>query len=146
MADAQEAGAIGAYLTRQRELRGISLDELEAATRIPRRSLERLEGGCFDQTADGFARGFVRTVSIALGLDADESVTRMLPEPEPDASRRLPAFPKIDPFRVAALCLIGLAVLVGFVMVSGWGAGEDDGDADRERVVRYDAVRSLAGQ
>ncbi len=73
-------GSIGAYLARQRRLRGISLDALSAETRLPRRSLERLEAGAFDGNPDGFARGFVRTVAGALGLDPEATVARMLPE------------------------------------------------------------------
>ena len=37
--------SIGRYLARQRSMRGISVEELAAMTRIPRRSLERLESG-----------------------------------------------------------------------------------------------------
>ncbi len=73
--------SIGVYLARQRELRGISLDELATLTRIPRRSLARLESGVFDRAPDGFVRGFVRTVAAALGLDPDETVMRLLCEP-----------------------------------------------------------------
>ena len=73
---------IGAYLSQQRRLRGIALAELADQIRIPVRSLERLEKGAFDTTADGFARGFVRTVAEALGLDTDTVVSRMLSEPE----------------------------------------------------------------
>ncbi|MDH5565971.1 MAG: helix-turn-helix domain-containing protein, partial [Myxococcales bacterium] len=63
---AQAGGsAVGAYLAAQRRLRGISLDELAERTVIPRRNLERLESGAFDGNADGFTRGFVRTVSEA---------------------------------------------------------------------------------
>ncbi len=76
-----EVPSIGAYLARQRRLRGMDLEELVAITRIPRRSLERLEAGAFDGHADGFVRGFVRTVAVAIGLDPDETVTRMLEEP-----------------------------------------------------------------
>jgi hypothetical protein len=74
--------SIGVYLARQRELRGISLDDLAAATRIPRHSLERLESGAFDARPDGFARAFVRTVAVALGLEPDATVNRMRAEPE----------------------------------------------------------------
>ncbi|HPG28255.1 MAG TPA: helix-turn-helix domain-containing protein, partial [Myxococcota bacterium] len=63
---------IGEYLRRQRLLRGMSTEELAALTRIPLRSLERLESGHFDGETDGFVRGFVRTVATALGLDADD--------------------------------------------------------------------------
>jgi len=77
---AETAERIGAYLARQRKLRGVSLDELESLTRIPKRSLERLEAGVFDADRDAFARSFVRTVALALGLDATDAVARMLPE------------------------------------------------------------------
>lgn len=85
------AERVGAYLARQRKLRGVSLDELESLTRIPKRSLERLEAGVFDADRDAFARGFVRTVASALGLDATDAVARMLPEHEamPGARIRL---------------------------------------------------------
>ena len=75
------APSIGAYLARQRQLRGISLEELEAETRIPRRSLARLEAGAFDGHSDAFARGFVRAVAGALGLDAEEAMLRLLQQP-----------------------------------------------------------------
>lgn len=73
--------SIGAYLRGQRELRGMSVEELAALTRIPIRSLERLEAGYFDDQPDGFVRGFVRTVGVGLGLDPDAAVARMLSEP-----------------------------------------------------------------
>jgi hypothetical protein len=73
---------IGRYLAQQRKLRGIDLDEIAARTRIPRRSLERLEAGAFDHSPDGFSRGFVRTVAEAIGLDPDDAVARMMPEPD----------------------------------------------------------------
>ncbi len=82
--------SIGAYLARQRQLRGISLEELEAETRIPRRSLARLEAGAFDGHSDAFARGFVRAVAGALGLDTEEALLRLLDAPrrEEEAARR----------------------------------------------------------
>jgi hypothetical protein len=70
--------SIGAYLSAQRRQRGLSLDELEAVTRIPRRSLARLESGAFDRQQDAFVRGFVRTVALAIGLDPGETLVRML--------------------------------------------------------------------
>jgi hypothetical protein len=88
-------------------LRHITLDELEATTRIPRRSLERLEAGAFDRHQDAFARSFVRTVATALGLDANEAVTRMLAEAVPDAGRG--GARRLRTGRVLALC----ALLVG---------------------------------
>ena len=82
-------GSIGSYLARQRRLRGVSMDELANRTRIPRRSLERLEAGAFDSNPDGFVRGFVRTVADALGLDPDDAVNRLLREPRVDEAALL---------------------------------------------------------
>lgn len=75
--------SIGAYLAKQRKMRGISPAELCDLTRIPLRSLERLESGTFDSLDDGFVRGFVRTVADALGLDPDDTLARMSHEPDP---------------------------------------------------------------
>jgi hypothetical protein len=139
----ERAEAIGAYLGRQRRLRGISIEELSATTRIPVRSLQRLEKGAFDAVPDGFARGFVRTVAIALGLPADETVARMLPEAGGDEPRSL-LRPEIVSRLVALagiLLAIGLAVLAfsgSRILPAGW---------TRERdtvVMRRDAVRALA--
>ncbi len=97
-ADVTEGTAsIGRYLARERELRGISLDELCEITRLPRRSLERLEAGAYDLSPDGFARGFVRTVALALGLRPQDTLARMLPEAdtrarEASARRRMPTW------------------------------------------------------
>lgn len=73
-----EAFSIGAYLAAQRRLRGLSLEEVEAETRIPRRSLVRLEAGAFDHQRDAFVRGFVRTVALAIGLDPVDTMVRLL--------------------------------------------------------------------
>ena len=136
--------AIGAYLSAQRRLRGISIEELSQQTRIPLRSLERLESGSFDGEIDGFVRGFVRTVAEALGLDAEDTLTRTLREPGA-ASRRMA--PRLSVRRVIGSFLL-LAVLggVGFavqlVAVSLRGSGAPGPRSPI--VVRRDPVRDLA--
>jgi transcriptional regulator with XRE-family HTH domain len=139
----ERAEAIGAYLARQRRLRGISLEELAAATRIPVRSLQRLEQGAFDRDPDGFARGFVRTVAVALGLPPDETVARMLPEAGGDQRRSV--------FRlqlgVRAIAAGALVVAFGFgaLVLSGSQGVPAGWTRDREMLlVRRDAVRALA--
>lgn len=139
--------SIGRYLARQRELRGLSLDELAEATRIPRRSLERLEAGLHDARPDGFARGFVRTVALALGLDPADTLARMLGEPRP-ASRAgqgsmLPKLPlSRAPLLVAALFTLGV---VSAIWLSA-GSPPSSGAMDPEQglVYRQDPVRELA--
>jgi cytoskeletal protein RodZ len=134
--------SIGAYLRQQRQARGMAIDELEAITRIPRRSLERLEAGDFDARPDGFARGFVRTVAASLGLDPDDAVARMLDEPAPRERARRPATARA----LAALAAVLGAALLGAVLVwlaSRIAVGEAPSD-EGARVYRRDAVRSLA--
>lgn len=141
---ADEPG-IGPYLARQRRLRGISLDDLSSRTRIPLRSLERLESGAFDAAPDGFSRSFVRAVAAALGLDADDAVMRLLSEPPPeDESSGVPGLPRPGPrLAMAALALGVAAAVVGWL----WLAGLMSSDPPREEppiVFRPDAVRDLA--
>ena len=138
-----ERESIGSYLSSQRRLRGISLDELAERTRIPRRNLERLESGAFDAQPDGFVRGFVRTVAAELGLDAQEAVMRLTGEPlapSEEWRRR----------RAAAAGVLGALALCGLLAL-GWALREATRwlalpapGVESEWVYRRDAVRELA--
>ena len=137
-------GSIGSYLARQRRLRGVSVDELANLTRIPRRSLERLEAGAFDGTPDGFARGFVRTVAEALGLDPDDAVNRLLREPREDEALLLAKARHARQKLALRVVLAGVALLGALALgrLSWWVfAG---GSASSDPVVyRRDALRTL---
>jgi hypothetical protein len=139
-----EAGfALGSWLARQRELRGISREELSALTRLPLRSLERLEAGAFDGQRDGFVRGFVRTVALAIGLDADDAVARLLAEPAARARRR-----SLDPWRVAAAAAAVLALLAAGAAWLEWQRTPAPAGASAEHVpiLRPAPVRALAAE
>lgn len=139
VASSERAEPIGAYLRRQRALREVTLEQLSAATRIPLRSLQRLEAGAFDREPDGFARGFVRTVAIALGLPPDETVARMLPEAT-DAGRAIHRGRQLLA-RVAIAGAIVVGIALGFVAWSGVRLVPER----REAILhRRDAVRALA--
>jgi hypothetical protein len=141
--DAEAVGvfALGAWLARQRELRGIRLEELSILTRLPLRSLERLEAGVFDGQQDGFVRGFVRTVSVAIGLDPEDAVARLLAEPVVRPRRRWP-----DPRRVA-LVAVGLASsIAAAAALWQWSQAPPGAAAPSEAapLLRRDPVRALA--
>jgi len=62
----------GEHLKREREMRGVSLEEISAATRISLRFLEALENEQWERLPGGiFNRGFIRSVARFLGLDED---------------------------------------------------------------------------
>ncbi len=68
-------GAFGERLRREREMRGITLDEISESTKISRRHLESLEREDFDSLPGGiFNKGFVRSYARFLGLDEDQAV------------------------------------------------------------------------
>jgi cytoskeleton protein RodZ len=69
----------GDHLRREREMRGVSLDEICAATRIGNRFLEALESEEWERLPGGvFNRGFVRAVARFLGLDEEAFVAEYL--------------------------------------------------------------------
>jgi cytoskeletal protein RodZ len=65
----------GESLKREREMRGVTLEEISAATRIATRFLRAIENEQWDQLPGGvFNRGFVRAVARYLGLDEESIV------------------------------------------------------------------------
>ena len=69
----------GEELRRERQIRGISLEEISGATKISVRLLDALERGDMKNLpAPAFTRGFIRAYSTHLGIDADEKVNAYL--------------------------------------------------------------------
>jgi len=67
--------SFGEHLRREREMRGVTLEEISAATRIGTRFLEALETERWDRLPGGiFNRGFVRTTAQFLGLDPEAMI------------------------------------------------------------------------
>ena len=65
-------GSFGENLRREREMRGVTLQEISAATKISLRFLEGIENEDFSSLPGGiFNRGFVRAYARYLGLDED---------------------------------------------------------------------------
>jgi cytoskeleton protein RodZ len=119
-------GAFGERLRREREMRGISLNEIAESTKISRRHLESLENEDFDSLPGGvFNRGFVRAYARFVGINeeqavADYNAVRTEPEPVPDQ------FPlevhvkpdrELNPKRSPLPLILAVAALVGFIVV-----------------------------
>lgn len=66
---------LGERLKNEREMRGVSLDEIARATRIHQKFLQALEENDFDALpAPVFVTGFLRSYASHLGMDADSLV------------------------------------------------------------------------
>jgi len=63
----------GSYLKSERELRGVTLDELHSKTKIPVRHLRSLENNQFDELPEEvFIKGYIRSVAKIIGAQEDE--------------------------------------------------------------------------
>jgi transcriptional regulator with XRE-family HTH domain len=111
----------GEHLKREREMRGVSLEEVSAATRISTRFLEAIESDRWESLSGGvFNRGFIRSVARYLGLDEDSMVAEYALETRgrvetgvvPDPPMEMPRNWK--PAIVAAIVLAVILAGVGF--------------------------------
>lgn len=72
-------GSFGQRLQREREMRGITLEEIATSTKIGTRSLRALEEEDFEQLPGGiFNKGFVRAYAKYLGIDEEQAVADYL--------------------------------------------------------------------
>lgn len=118
-------GAFGDRLRREREMRGITLDEITESTKISRRHLEALEGEHFDQLPGGvFNKGFVRAYARFLGIDGDQAVadysaaSNEQPEPEDKFPLEIHEEPKrhLNPRRSRLPLVFAIAALAGVLV------------------------------
>ena len=73
----ENRASLGEHLRKERELRGIALEEVSKVTRVRLSYLHHLEGD--DLTglpADVYVRGYIRAYARFLGIDADECIER----------------------------------------------------------------------
>ncbi|MGO9641036.1 MAG: helix-turn-helix domain-containing protein [Candidatus Acidiferrales bacterium] len=114
--------SFGEHLRREREMRGVTLDEIAAATRIGTRFLEAFENEQWDRLPGGvFNRGFVRSIAHFLGLDEENLLaeyslaTSGLPRPSSWTLQTHPAEPERHwvPWVV-------LATVVALAAAGGW--------------------------
>lgn len=72
-------GVFGDRLRREREMRGVTLEEISESTKISKRSLQAMEGEEFDLLPGGiFNKGFVRAYARFLGIDEEQAVADFL--------------------------------------------------------------------
>ena len=117
-------GTFGEHLKREREMRGVSLDEISAATRIGTRFLQAIENEQWDQLPGGvFNRGFIRAMAHYLGLDEEiivaEYALAVGDRPSVPVWTGSPPAVTGDP---PWLALILIAVFVIMLIAGGWFA------------------------
>lgn len=92
---AEATRAFGRHLLRERELRGLTAEEVVTATRLAPAVIEAIEAGDPERMPPrGYLVGYLRSYAAAVGLDADDVVLRYQefagvedPEPPPGAAR-----------------------------------------------------------
>lgn len=122
----EEAGTdqrVGERLRAAREAQGLTLDEIAAGTRIPRRHLQTIEDGRYDGLpAATYSTGFIKSWARRLGLDgqvlADEFRAEMGALSN-ESAQPLPYEPA-DPRRTPPAGLALLALLVAVVVGLGY--------------------------
>jgi cytoskeleton protein RodZ len=113
--------SLGEHLQREREMRGVSLEEISAATKISVRFLHALETEDFAKLPGGiFTRGFIRAYAKYLGLDEESVLAEYQlaahPRSEPDLSRLVAS--RRVPSRKGSRGLL-IALLLAVVMIAG---------------------------
>jgi cytoskeleton protein RodZ len=118
--------AFGERLRREREMRGVTLDEISESTKISRRHLESLEREDFDSLPGGiFNKGFVRAYARFLGLDEDQAVADYAAishdEPRPPDQFPLEVHEKpnreLNPKRSSLPMLLAIVALVAVLAI-----------------------------
>ena len=139
--------SIGDYLKTERQTRRLSIEEVSRTTRIPRRTLEFLEGDRFDDLPSGvFVRGFIKAYASAVDIDAHEVLARF-DEQQP---KTLPPAPLASVhsrrgYRALLLALTTAAlfaiIVATFVLVRRAPAQDDPIELSSAVPCRVEAVR-----
>jgi hypothetical protein len=119
---------LGEILQRARQDRGITIEDAERATRIPRRYLEALEQENFSiLPAPVYARGFLRSYSGYLGLDPGQLLP-MFPVGHVDEPALEPLPQVTQPRTWSMSGIIAVAVVGGLILlVAGlYSIGRED--------------------
>jgi cytoskeleton protein RodZ len=138
-------------MRREREMRGVSLDDIADATKIGTRLLRALEEEHFELLPGGiFNKGFVRAYSKYLGLNEEEAVADYLeaagetaPDPrviaEQNSSRIDRSGGEFGPSRQAGFPIIPVLILL-LLIAAGAGGWQIYQERQRDREAKRQAV------
>nr|MBC7246038.1 helix-turn-helix domain-containing protein [Chloroflexota bacterium] len=116
-------GELGETLRKAREAKGLSLAQVEEATKILSTYLQALENEEFERLpAPVYVKGFLRNYAIYLGLDPQQVLSLYSAPAAPAAAA--PAFSvlnePLEPVTLRSLWPLGLVVLAVVLAVLGW--------------------------
>jgi cytoskeletal protein RodZ len=140
--------SVGETLSRAREERGLSVDDVSTATRIRAGLIRQIEADDFHGCGGAvYARGHIRSIARVVGIDPAPLVADYDREHVEDAPPALVPTPAIDPDAAAhadrrrpnwtaamAAALVAICVLAGVSLAGNWTsgsgntAGRDDSD------------------
>jgi cytoskeleton protein RodZ len=117
-------GSLGERLKREREARGISLEEIARKTRISVRSLHAIEEERFDLLPGGiFNKSFIRQYADFLGLDGEQSAREYARKTAAVQEAQAPPPPKPLPLSERAVWIVRAALgatAIGIVIAVVW--------------------------
>ena len=120
-------GVFGERMRREREMRGVTLEEISLSTKISKRHLDSLEQENFDDLPGGiFNKGFVRAYARYLGINEEQAIADYVAadKQEPPVEEKFPLDvhvrpdPVLNPRRSLTPVLLALLVLGG--VAAGW--------------------------
>jgi cytoskeletal protein RodZ len=110
----------GEHLKREREMRGVSLEEIALATRIAPRFLAALESEQWEKLPGGvFNRGFIRSIAHYLGLDEDSMVAEYALHTKGRTEPGVVADPPDEPETPWRQIFV-LVIFAAVVIAAGW--------------------------
>ncbi len=107
----ERLAAFGRWLTRERELRGLSREEVVRTVKLAAGAVEALE--CGEEArmpARAYAVGYLRAYAAAVGLDADQVVLRYEEATATQVAAAARSAPGVPGRTVAAVVLAGAAI------------------------------------
>ncbi|MFD1952305.1 helix-turn-helix domain-containing protein [Sphingomonas arantia] len=119
------SGRIGERLAAARVANGLSLDDIAASTRIPRRHLETIEAdGTQGLPAVPYTLGFVRSYARMVSIDPEMAAVayRVHLNAAPSTRPQMPEpYEPADPARVPPKWLAIIALLIAVAIAAGYG-------------------------
>ena len=126
MSQSEEAipmAGFGEYLRREREMRGVSLEEISTATKISIRFLQAIENEELSKLPGGiFTRSFVRTYARYLGLDEERVLAdcQLAGQQKPEVDIRRITANRARPNGAASRTRIIALLMAGVLLASGY--------------------------